>query len=146
MFQRLVDFIRSPKFKEVTDVRNIGVYVFVLIVLAVFWSGVKTVQTNYQLQQKVATLEQENENRRLENENLQLKNKFLETDQYLELSARRNLSKAGEGETVVNIPQEVALKFAPEQTKPQEQASQNQEPGNFQAWINFLLGRTQTGN
>ena len=146
MFNRIQSFIKSPKFKELIDVRNIGLYVFTFIVIAVFWSGVKTVQTNYQLQRKVATLEQENEVKRLENDNLRLRNKFLETEQYLELAARRQFAKASPGEAVYNVPEEVALQYAPpEQSKP-ESTNGNEEVGNFQAWKDFLLGRATSQN
>ncbi len=79
--------------KQITDPRNIGLYVFTVIVLAISWSTVKTIQANYQLQKKIAVLEQQNKVLQLLNENQALKNKYLETDEYLNLAARQSLGQ-----------------------------------------------------
>jgi cell division protein FtsB len=127
------------------DVRNVGLLVFTVIVLLISWSGVKSIQTNYGLQKQIVRLTQENEVRSLQNTNLALQNRYLDTPQYLEISARQNLGLAAPGETEVLVPKDVALKHTVEQ--PGEEAVPSEVPKqafwqqNFQAWIDFFLHR-----
>lgn len=132
--------------KQITDPRNIGLYVFTVIVLAISWSTVKTIQANYQLQKKIAVLEQQNKVLQLLNENQALKNKYLETDEYLNLAARQSLGLAAPGEKVLLVPKDVALKHVDQ--KLIEQVSSLTPPDNrskivrnLQDWRDFLLGR-----
>src|SRR3990167_9666970 len=94
--------------KEFFSVNNVGFYIFAVIVLAIAWSGVRTVQNNYELQKQIALLKQQNEVLKLSNESTALKSRFYETDQYLDLAARQNLGLAAPGETVLLIPKATA--------------------------------------
>ena len=146
MQDKLLNKLRSIDWRPFTDVRNIGLYAFVMIILLVAWNGAQTIQSNYQLQQKIARLEQQNKLQKLENENLQLKNKFLETEEFLDMAARRQFGKAAPGERVIVVPKEVALRYvqAPEADPAQRQAGQDDRgkiKSNFDTWRNFLLGR-----
>lgn len=133
--------------KEMRDVRVLGLNVFVVLVVLVSWSGVNVIQTNYDLQKKIARIEQENTVRQLENSNLKLRNQYYDTDQYLELTARRQLGRAMPGETLLLVPKEVALTHSVEpltqtqkdveQAKPHKPAYQQ----NFEAWVEFLFNR-----
>ena len=130
------------------DVRAVGLMLFVVVVLLISWSGVKVIDTNYDLQKQIAQLEQETQVQTLENTNIKLQNDYFNTSQYLEISARQNFGLAAPGETVVNIPQNVALAHTVElpdidqsetrKTKAKQPAYQH----NFQAWMNFLLHRS----
>src|SRR5215469_13850027 len=86
------------------DVRNVGLLVFTMIVLLISWSGVKSIQTNYGLQKQVAALAQENQVQTLQNADLALQNRYLDTPQYLEVSARQNLGLGAPGETELLVP------------------------------------------
>ena len=136
----------SEKLRRYSDVRVIGLLVFGVIVLLVTWSGLKVMQTNYELQKKEAYLRQKNEVKRLENENMKLKNAYLETDQYLELTARRQFNKAAPGEQLYLVPKEVAMSKTVDlpktETTAEKEASQNQSKyrRNFEAWMNFFFG------
>src|SRR5574337_1693525 len=81
------------------DVRVAGQVLFVIVVLLVSWSGVKAIDTNYQLQQQIATLQEQNDLQQLENNNLKLQNDYYNSKQYLELSARQNFGLGNAGET-----------------------------------------------
>jgi cell division protein FtsB len=94
MFDEIKNALTGKKARQLADVRNIGLYIFGIVIVAIAWSGAKTVQSNYELQKKIATLQQQNEVLHLENQNIYLQNKYFETDQYLELSARQNLGLA----------------------------------------------------
>ncbi len=149
MQQTLKNFWKSSRRKELTDVRNIGLYLFALIVLAITWSGVKTLQTNYELQKQISTLKQQNEVLGLQNGNTELQNKYFQTDQYLELAARQYFGLAAPGEKVMLIPKDVAMKYIDQSLSPQSPSKNSANESsqfikNFQAWRDFLLGRKAT--
>lgn len=127
------------------DVRFTGQVLFVIVVLLISWSGVKTIQTNYGLQKQIAALQKQNELQALANDNLRLQNEYFNSNQYLELAARQNFGLGAPGEKELLVPANVALAntidipesepapVAPE-TKPTAQR-------NYQAWIDFFLHR-----
>lgn len=102
---------QHDRIKQLTDPRNIGLYIFAVLVIATTWSGMRTLQSNFELQKKIARLQQENSVLKLENDTKELSNKYLETDEYLELSARRQFGKAAPGEKLLIVPKDVALKY-----------------------------------
>lgn len=77
--------------------------------LLVSWSGLQILQTNYELEKKIHQFEKRNAVLKLENENKALENKYLDSDQYLELNARRQFNKALPGERLYFVPENVAL-------------------------------------
>ena len=129
--------------------RNIGLYIFALIVLAITWSGVKTVQNNYQLQKQIAELKQQNNVLYLQNGNIALQNQYYQTDQYLELAARQNFGLAAPGETVLLVSRAVAMKYVdPSLAAKSNSINTNNLAGgptgvakNLEDWRDFLLGR-----
>lgn len=142
IFDKVVTYI-----KELHDVRVLGVHVFVIVALLVTWSGVGVIQDNYQLQKKISRLRQETELQELENDTLRLRNQYYDTDQYLELTARRQFGLAAPGETLLLVPESVALahsvdlpeaKKTAEKTKPEKPTYQQ----NFEAWMQFLFRRS----
>lgn len=139
-------FWNSNKRRQITDPRNVGLYVFTVIVLAIAWSTVKAIEANYQLQRKINLLKQQDTVLKLENETTALKNKYYNTDEYLNLAARQNLGVAAPGEKVLTISNDVALKHVDmallEKTiipKPVDKRSKVQR--NLDDWKDFLLGR-----
>lgn len=104
-------------------------------------------QNNYELEKELAQIKQRADIQKLENENLKLKNQYFETDQYLELSARRQFGKAAAGETVYLVPASVALSKTIEIPKEQQTAivvPKNHKPAyqqNLQDWMDFLLNK-----
>lgn len=127
------------------DVRNVGLVIFVIIALLVTWSGIKVVQSNYDLQKQISVMRQENDLKKLANSNLALRNKYLETDQYLELTARKQYNKALPGEKLLVVPKSVALAHTVDIPIQQESNSisiDNEGPWyerNFNAWLDFLF-------
>ncbi|HEY1063896.1 MAG TPA: septum formation initiator family protein [Candidatus Saccharimonadales bacterium] len=124
------------------DIRFTGQVVFIGIVLLISWSGVKSIQTNYELQKQISTLKQQNAVRELENKNLELQNDYYNTEEYLELQARRNFGLGMPGEQELLVPQSVAYKYAPEVASSKvATAKDDGHTSNFQAWVNFFLNR-----
>jgi cell division protein FtsL len=141
-WQRAYDFVLQFR-----DVRAVGLVFFLVIVLMISWSGVKTIETNYQLQRQISGIDQENQVQELANNNLQLQNQYYQTNEYLELAARQNFGLAAPGETVLNVPKTVAMSHTvdlpdPEATTARKTvAKQPTYQRNLQAWMNFLLHR-----
>jgi cell division protein FtsB len=128
------------------DVRFSGQVAFIGLVFLISWSGVKAIQTNYDLQKQVTALAQQNTIQKLENENLQLQNSYYNSNQYLELSARQNFGLASPGETEILVPKSVALAYTTRQ--PSVAATQTTaishlptSQRNFEDWVDFFLDR-----
>ena len=137
--------------RRLRDVRFAGQVLFVVLVLLVSWSGIKAIQTNYDLQKQVTTLQQQNQVQQLKDNNLKLQNEYYNTNQYLELSARQNFGLGQPGETELTVPQSVAMAYtvalptepaAKPATEPHQPAYQR----NFQAWVDFFLHRQNASN
>ena len=131
------------------DISFSGQIIFVIIVLLISWSGVKSIQTNYELQKQITALKQQNDLQKMENNNLELQSEYFNSDQYLELSARQNFGLALPGEKEILVPSTVAMNYTVDvpvvsvpDAVPQTPAYQS----NFQSWVNFFLHRPQNGN
>jgi len=152
MFDKIKNLPKHPFIQQLRDVRSVGLMVFGVIVLLISWSGVKAIQTNYDLQKQISELQQQNQVGQLQNNNDKLRNQYLQTDQYLELAARRDFGKAAPGETVLIVPKNVALAHTIAIPKPatlnqaDTQIHQPTYQKNFQAWIDFFLHRQNTGS
>ena len=147
MFEKLKKFPYKSVLDQFRDMRFNGFIVFGIIVLLVSWSGVSVIESNYELQKKISGLEQQNKISELENQNLRLKNEYYNSDQYLELTARRQFSKGQPGETLLLVPKDIALKYAApplDPNKPTQGASKFSKPfwqSNLEAWIDFFSHR-----
>jgi cell division protein FtsB len=153
MFDILRNSINNKKAKQLLDPRNIALYIFGVIVLAIAWSGARTVQNNYQLQKQIATLKQQNQLLSLGNGNTFLQNEFYKSNTYLELSARQNLGLALPGEQELVVPKATAMKYvdpklaaaaASPASTPKDTRSKYVK--NLEAWRDFLLGRNTSGS
>lgn len=139
---------------ELRDVRNLGLVVFVSIILLISWSGARVIQTNYALERQVQQIRQQNDLQRIKNTNLSLQNKYYDTPQYREVTARQNYGLAKPGETVVSIPHGVAMRYT---VKPLDSGHSTSSRGgslqdaplwqrNLTAWTDFFMHRTVSGD
>lgn len=148
MFEKIKNLPNYPIVQDARDVRVLGLVVFGIIVLLVSWSGVRVIETNYQLQQQIARLEEQSKLSELENANKKLENQYYETDQYLELQARKQFGKAAPGETVLLVPESVALSHTVDVPKQDDKEKQNAPPNkpfyqkNFESWMQFFFRRS----
>ncbi|HSW85318.1 MAG TPA: septum formation initiator family protein [Candidatus Saccharimonadales bacterium] len=138
-------------FRRLNDPRFVGQLIFVVIVLLMSWSGVKTIQTNYGLQKQITSLAQQNTLQQLQNDNLALQNQYFNSNQYLELSARQNFGLAAPGEKEVVVPASVALAYTtnlPDISKRSVTASAKQPAyqQNLESWVDFFLHRQSSQN
>jgi cell division protein FtsB len=131
--------------RRLNDLRFVGQLVFVVIVLLMSWSGVKTIQTNYGLQKQISGLKQQNDVQKLQNENLELQNQYLNSNQYLELSARQDFGLAAAGEKEVIVPEQVAMAYTVDlPSAAKTSAAKAKQPAyqrNFQSWVDFFAHR-----
>ena len=146
MQERVKQILRHPYSEYLNDTRVLGLLIFGVIALLVSWSGVKSIQTNYELQKQISTLKQQRDVQKLKNDNLKLRNEYYKTDQFLELAARRQFGKAAPGETLYNVPKAVALANTVElpeyNQKPVTQADNRPAyQKNLESWFNFLFHR-----
>ncbi len=147
----MIEKIKNSRYysyvQQLRDVRVLGLVLFGALVLLVSWSGIQVIQTNYELQKQISKLQQQNVVQQLENNNLKLRNEYFNTDQYLELSARKQFGKAAPGETVLLVPKSVALAHTTALTqtasKPQTTLTTHKPTyqRNFEAWMDFFLHR-----
>ena len=149
MEQKLQEYskIAANFIVRLQDIRYTGMVLFAVIVVLISWSGVKAIETNYQLQRQISVLQQQNDVQKLKNTNLKLQNEYYKTDQYLELSARQHFGLAAPGEKVLIVPKEVALKHTVDLPAELDEATQpavtkqSRIEQNYQAWLNFFLHR-----
>ncbi len=136
------------------DTRLWGLVVFGIVVVLASWSGVRVIETNYDLQKKIAGLTQQNQIIELQNQNQKLQNQYYETDTFLELAARKQFGKAAPGEIVVLVPKDIALKYAAEVPQDAELVDKNKSESaeggsrairNLRAWRDFIFGHTLHG-
>jgi cell division protein FtsB len=153
MFEKIRNSISNKKVQQLLDPRNIALYIFCVIVLAIAWSSAKAVQSNYQLQKQISELKQQNQLLELGNSTAFLQNEFYRTNTFLELSARQNLGLALPGEQELVVPKATALKYvdpslvvATGQYQQPPKDTRTKYIKNLESWRDFLLGRPQSND
>ena len=146
MIDKLKNYSKHPSLRVLADTRALGLIAFGVIALLVSWSGVKAIQTNYELQKQISEASQQNDVKQLENTNLKLRNEYYKTDQFLELAARRQFGKAAPGETLFIVPKSVALANTIDTStiktvQTQQKTNKSFYQKNLEAWFNFFLHR-----
>lgn len=143
--EKLKQLLEYPLTSTLNDTRVLGLLGFGFIALLVTWSGIKSIETNYQLQKQISKLQQENTVAKLENANQKLRNEYYKTDTFLELAARRQFGKAAPGETLYLVPKKVALAHTIDIAQPSSpKTDADSRPfwqKNLEAWVNFFLHR-----
>lgn len=145
MFDKIKKIQQQAAYKQLQDVRVLGLLGFGVIAVMVSWSTISAIQTNYGLQKQIAAMQQQTAVDQLENTNLALSNQYYSTNQFLELAARQHFGKAAPGETVLLVPKSVALAHTVETpstlAKAEPKAHTSGFQDNFEAWMNFFLHR-----
>jgi len=146
MFNKINRYYQRIPWRSLRDPKNVGLIIFLIIVLLISWSGVKALQTNYSLQKQISLLKQQNDVQQLQNINQQLQNQYYGTNQYLNVTARQEFGLGQLGETELIVPKTVALAhLAPTTTTARADnttnSNQTSYQKNFQAWMDFILHR-----
>jgi cell division protein FtsB len=150
MIKKIKNLPYKYYFHQLRDVRVLGVIAFGVIALLVASSSLTAIETNYGLQKQIAGLQQENDIQQLQNNNQSLRNAYYNTNEFLELAARRQFGKAAPGETLVLIPKKVALAHASTVIDTKKVATStvhnSKYQRNFQAWMDFFSHRLNTAS
>ena len=77
MFNKINSYYQRIPWRSLRDPKNVGLIIFLVIVLLISWSGVKALQTNYSLQKQISLLKQQNDVQQLQNINQQLQNRTM---------------------------------------------------------------------
>jgi cell division protein FtsB len=144
MQKKIQTLIQKTKNSAVTDTRVLSLLVLGIVGVSVVWSGVRVVEKNYTLLQKIARLEQQNSILELENKNKQLQNEYFKTVEYAELKARRVEGKASPGERVYTLSNDTATAAlkTPESSNDtrQDDSKKPKYQQNFEGWMDFFFG------
>lgn len=121
--------------RQYATIQNGAVALALVIALGWVWGTVTTLQQNFKFQQQVDELDQEVMLMKLQNENLAFQKRYYKSDEFLELRARQQLSKASPGEHLVILPNSSAIKDVVK-TKTRKVV----ETSNFSQWMSFFFG------
>jgi hypothetical protein len=119
--------------------------VVAVVVVAVTINTSFVIMQNYKLERSVRVLEQRVAVADIELETTKAQNDYYATDEYLDIAARKLLSKGVAGEKMIIIPREVALKEVPAEFRDQSRFSQDpavlrRTESNYEKWLRFLRG------
>ena len=129
----------AKQFSKFEDIRFTGQVIFGVIVLLIFWSGARAIESNFNLQKQINNLNEQNNVINLQNNNIALQNEYYKSNQYIELQARQNLGLASPGETELIVPSSVALKYIVNVKNTQNNSIPHLAPqNNISDWINFF--------
>ena len=146
MFNKIKKYQNYPDLKRLQDVRVLGLVIFVGLAMLVSWSTISAIQTNYGLQKQISALQQQNNVLELKNNNQNLVNQYYNTNQFLELAARRQFGKAAPNEKLLLVPKNVALAHTVDIKGVSSKtavvtAHTSGYQHNFQAWMDFFQHR-----
>jgi cell division protein FtsB len=127
------------------DTKTIGLIIIGVVAISVTYSSAKIIHKNYQLEQEITVLQQQNSLQEQTNKNQKLKNEYYKTDAFLDLAARKFFNKAAPGETLILVPEEVAMA----RTIPMPETTVNTAPSasspnfitNWRLWMDFFSGK-----
>jgi hypothetical protein len=136
----------SPLLKRMMTVEALAAFVIVLTVAAVSYNTSQVILQNYQLQRQVSEAQQQVAIAELEVDNQRLTNEYYKTDAFLDIAARRQLSKGLDGEKLVIVPQSVALSYIPAESTQQQQTRSTEKLSNLTLWLRFITGNLPEGD
>lgn len=126
------------KIKAHANVNNGVLLIALLIAASWVWSTIEAIQRNFVLQQQVDNLKQEIAVHELQNKTIVFQNKYYATNEYIELSARERLNKAGSDEKVIILP--TNTQHVTKELAPQSNVTPITQRSNLEQWMYFLFG------
>ena len=117
---------------------NVVVAVALVVAAGWAWGSISMMQRNYGLQRDVDAQKRQAELLQLQVATMQYEQNYYKSDEYKDLAAREHLGLASPGEKVLILPANSAA--AKKQDTATAQQTTVEQPGNFEQWINFLLG------
>ena len=118
--------------------QNILVAAIIVLIAYVAVATLNEIARNYQLQQQVDQLEQENEIIALENQQLEYQIMYYQTEAFIEKEARAKLNLQEPGERVVVFPDRMPGRQRPPEPEPEPEFGE-EVVNNFGEWAYFLF-------
>ena len=128
--------IRRAKYRissNIFTLDNIIIAVSLIVAVAWIWGSIAAMERNYALQLQLESKTREKLIAEIEYKTLQYENKYLQSDEYRELAARKNLGLVAPGESTL------ILSEYPDE-KAENSTSGAKTESNFTQWMNFLFG------
>lgn len=126
------------RIKKHLTLNNVVLIGATLLALSWAWSTVNVLSKNYNLERQVQQASLDNQVMELQNQNLKLEQAYYQTDEYLELQARKLLNKANPGEHLVILSQTKSE----DENDSDSYDSTEVDKSNFEQWMDFLFGRS----
>lgn len=130
--------------KNITNPELIAGAVIAVTVIAVTINTSSVIMQNYTLQRDVQVAEQKVAIAQAELDTQKLRNNYFKSDAFMDIAARKQLSKGAPGEKLIIVPKSVAMSYVPSQAP---QASSNQtssvskeNSSRLHKWALFLTG------
>jgi len=130
---------RLAVIKSYFNLNNAVVIVAVLIAATWVWNTIVAIQRNFELQQQVDTIAEQNAVLELQNKTRVFENQYYTSNEYLELSAREHLNKTAPGEKELILPPNTVHPAANHQPVSGDDVPIT-ERSNFAQWVYFLFG------
>lgn len=127
-------------YKKFFETKTAVTALFVIIALSLTYNTVKVVQRNYTLQQRVDELTDQVALVEVQNQNLAFNIEYYQTDEYLEVEAKRRFNLAEKGERVIFLPKDGDVEDVPVETGSGSELLPQQDNSNFDKWMIFLFG------
>ena len=147
MKQKLLLLIKNNPLRHLRHITRPDVIAALIISVTVAGVTINTssvIMQNYQLEREVRAMEQKVSVAQIELETQKAKNQYYATDYYLDIAARKQLSKGASGEKLIIVPKSVAVAKLPvkqETTIPDANIVDDQQSlSNIQKWRLFLSG------
>ena len=131
--------------KNITNPELIAGAVIAVTVVSVTINTSSVIMQNYTLERDVQIAEQKVSIAQSELDTQKLKNNYFKSDAFLDIAARKQLSKGTDGEKLIIVPKSVALSYVAGIAEKQTSTPQtsNEEKSNIQKWLQFLSGNLQ---
>ena len=139
--KRTISYFRNL-FSVVFRIENVVGVVIGVTIIAVSLNTSSVILQNYQLEREVRTANQKVSIAEIELANQRLNNQYFQTDAFLEIAARKQLSKGVNGEKLVIVPKSVALAQVPTIAEPEIVSLDvsKSDLSNFERWVKFVSG------
>jgi cell division protein FtsL len=130
--------------KNITNPELIAGAVITVTVVAVTINTSAVIMQNYTLQRDVQVAEQKVAIAQAELDTQRLRNNYYKSDAFMDIAARKQLSKGAPGEKLIIVPKSVAMSYVPAQATQaaSDQVSQaaDKNTSNLHKWARFLSG------
>jgi len=120
----------------------IAAVIIAVTVVGVTINTTAVIMQNYQLERDVRVMQQKVAVAEIELQTQRAKNEYYGTDYYLDIAARKQLSKGSPGEKLIIVPKSVALAQLPSDYERASKvvAEDSSNLPNYRKWQQFLTG------